>query len=232
MIAVGGRFSVAGQTGEDGEIAGARVACGTGISGVGPGGDREPGVGERALIPAGIRCFVAILASRGEARGGVVRVRRLLVLRLVAGIAVGRHVCVVVCAWRVGRVVADRARERRVNADKREDGRMVEGPLRPARVGELVARLARRREIRRRCGSRAMSSAVVRLVARVAVGRVPWTRCSRGRRARLRRVNADEREERRMVERCLRPARIGRLVAILARRREPGGRWFGDVVWL
>jgi hypothetical protein len=94
---------------------------------------------ERPQLPVGIRGLVARLARRRESRRRVIRVGRLLILRLVAGEAVGRYADVDMV------LVARIARRRRVDPDERIDG-VIEAGLVPCGIGRLVAILASRRE--------------------------------------------------------------------------------------
>ncbi len=113
-----------------------------------------------------------------------------------------------------------------MQADEREGARVVEPAALEARVGRSVARLAGRRDSRRRV-VRAGGPLVVRQVAADAVARGALVDAVLvAARARLRRMQADEREGR-VVERRLRPGRVRRLVARLAAGREAGGRVVG-----
>ena len=146
----------------------------------------------------------------------MVRVRRLLVVGLVAADAVARRALV------DGVLVARGAGLRRVDADQREDARVVERRPAPRGVGRAVARFARGREagggvvgVRRPLVVRSVAADAVARRAGEDVGAV-------ARRARLLRVRADEREAAPVVEGRLVPGGLRGRVAHLAVGREAG----------
>ncbi len=84
-------------------------------------GNVRPGQRERGLIviehrSIPRRCVVAGFAGRGESRRDVIGIRGPGVIRLVAGVAISRHRCVVVIG------VAQRASHSGMSARKREGG--------------------------------------------------------------------------------------------------------------
>ncbi len=161
------------------------------------------------------------LAGRRESGGGVLRGRGGVVLGLVAAEAVLRRarVDVVLVAGGAGLGVVD--------ADQREDLRVVEGRLVPVGVGGFVAALAGRREAR---GGvlRAGRGVVLGLVAAEAVprgARVDVVPVAGG--ARLSGMDADEGVDQGVIERRLVPVGVGGPVAVVAGGREAGGRVLG-----
>lgn len=175
---------------------------------------REVRVVERGPSPG--RCGVARGAGRGEAGGCMVRVRRPVVVRLMAAHASGwqRRVVIVHVAHHAGHGGGG------VETGERE-GRVVVIEGRACPVRRAVARIARRREagggVRRRVGV-----VVIRLVARDArrIGRrqaVIAVHVTSG--ARHRAVETRQREAgRRVIEGPVTPIRGG--VALVARGRE------------
>ncbi len=192
------------------------VAVGARPARVTAGRDREPGVVEHGTAKARIRGSVARVAGGGEARRLVIRVRRLLIASEMTGDAVARRPAVHVV------LVARRALLRRVRAQQREELRVVDGRATETGVGRPVARVARRREpgggvvrVRRLLVSRQVTAGAVARGALVDVVLV-------ARRALLRRVRAQQREELRVVDGRATETGVGRPVARVARRREPG----------
>ena len=150
--------------------------------------------------PGPVRRRVASGACGGEASR---RMRRSIssgVVRLVAGIAVSGHRCVVVIG------VTRRARNRHMRARQRERcSRVIEGC--PGPVRRRVASGACGWETCRRV-RRSIGSGVIRLVAGIAIG---WHRgvvviCVAGR-ASHRGMGAGQREDRRVIEARRRPVR-------------------------
>ena len=167
---------------------------------------------ERPLAPGQVRRLVTGLARRRESRGQVIRVLRRLVLRQVARHAVARE------PLEDPVLVARGAERARVPAQEGPP-RVVERPLRPGGVGDLVTGFTRRREPRGEV-VRVHGPLVVGLVARGARRREPLEHAApMAGRARLDRVLSRERPLR-MIERHPRPRRVRRLVARFARRRE------------
>jgi len=179
---------------------------------------REIGVIERRPSPT--RRGVAGIAGLREAGRGMVRVRRTLIVRIVAAVARGRQRRVVVVhvalgAGHVGRVISRQGERRRG---------VIEGCAQP--VGEIVAGVARGRETDGRV-RRIIGAVVIRLVAldaRRIRNRVGPTREQRrivALRARHRRMEPGQREPRgSVIEGRTQP--VGGGVALIARRRESG----------
>ena len=120
VMRIGVRAAVAGDAGEDGVARRVRVAGRARVARVAARGDREPRVDEPALAPRGVARLVAAVARRREARGGVVRVRRAVVVGLVTAHAGGRRPLEDVV------LVAHGAGDRGVHADQREEAVVVE----------------------------------------------------------------------------------------------------------
>ena len=119
--------------------------------------------------------------------------------------------------------VATRARLLRVLADQREDRRVIEGDAAEARVGGAMTRLARGREPRggvRGCGGAIVGCPVA---ADAVAGGATIDVVDVATRARLLRVLAGQREDRRVIEDDAPEAGVGGAMTRLARGREPGG---------
>ena len=173
---------------------------------------------ESRLVPVGVGRLVAGFARRPEAGGRVLRARRGVVLGLVASEAVARRAREDVV------LVAGGAWLRAVDADEREDLGVIESRLEPVGVGRLVAGLAGGPEAGGRVFRVGRGVVLGPVTAEAVAGRAGEDVVPVAGGAGLRIVDAEEREDRRVVECRLSPVRVGRLVTGLAGGSESSRR--------